>query len=82
MKPRKLLEKAMNAPQNMRFADLCALATAFGYSLDRVKGSHHIFVHRLADRPLNLQSAGGNAKPYQVRQLLRDIEAFHLNLED
>jgi len=82
MKPHKLLEKAMNAPQNMRFADLCALATAFGYKLDRVKGSHHIFVHPRADRPLNLQSAGGNAKPYQVKQLLRDIETFHLSLED
>ena len=81
MNLRKLLEKAMNAPHNLRFADLCALAAAFGYSLDRVKGSHHIFVHPQADRPLNLQSAGGKAKPYQIRQLLRDIEEFHLSLE-
>jgi hypothetical protein len=30
MKKRKLLEKAINAPQNLRFADFCTLAQAFG----------------------------------------------------
>ena len=41
MKRQKLLTKALNAPQNMRFAELCSLAEAFGYKLDRVRGSHH-----------------------------------------
>ena len=82
MKKRKLLAKALNAPQNLRFADLCSLAEAFGYRLDRVNGSHHIYVHPQADRPLNVQNAGGKAKPYQVRQFLRDIEEFHLSLKE
>lgn len=78
MRTRKLLAKALNAPQNLRFGELCALAGGFGYVLDRVRGSHHIFVHPKADRVLNLQEVGGHAKPYQVKQLLRDIEEFHL----
>jgi hypothetical protein len=49
---------------------------------DRTKGSHHIYVHPDADRPLNIQNAGGKAKAYQVRQFLRDIEEFHLNLQE
>jgi predicted RNA binding protein YcfA (HicA-like mRNA interferase family) len=82
MKIRKLLLKTMNAPQNVRFADLCHLATAFGYELDRVSGSHHIFVHRAASRPVNLQNDKGKAKPYQVKQFLRDIEEFRLILRE
>jgi predicted RNA binding protein YcfA (HicA-like mRNA interferase family) len=82
MKLRKLLQKTMNAPQNVRFAELCRLAVAFGYTLDRVNGSHHIFVHPKATRPLNLQDVGGKAKPYQVKQFLRDIEEFQLTLRE
>lgn len=80
MKTRKLLLKALNSPQNLRFAELCTLALAFGYKLDRVRGSHHLFVHPQAERPLNFQEAGGRAKAYQVKQFLRDIEEFNLTL--
>ena len=82
MKLRKLLMKAVNAPQNIRFAEMLTLARAFGYSLDRIRGSHHILVHPDVDRPLNLQDAGGKAKPYQVKQFLRDIEEFQLTLRE
>ena len=82
MKKRKLLHKALVGGKNLRFAEFCSLALAFGYRLDRVSGSHHIFEHPSADRPLNLQNAGGKAKPYQVRQFLRDIEEFNLRLAD
>ena len=30
MKNRKLLQKALNSPQNLRFAEICTLAAAFG----------------------------------------------------
>lgn len=82
MKLRKLLIKSMNAPQNVRFADLCTLALAFGYRLDRVSGSHHIFVHPQVPRPLNFQNDHGKAKPYQVKQFLRDIEEFQLTMRE
>jgi predicted RNA binding protein YcfA (HicA-like mRNA interferase family) len=81
MKAAKLLLKAIHSPQNLRFAELKSLAECFGYRLDRINGSHHIFVHTQAERPLNVQNAGGKAKPYQVRQFLRDIEEFHLTMK-
>ncbi|MCB1076955.1 MAG: type II toxin-antitoxin system HicA family toxin [Verrucomicrobiae bacterium] len=80
MKAAKLLAKAIQSPQNLRFAELITLAEAFGYRLDRVSGSHHLLVHPSAERPLNIQNAKGKAKPYQVRQFLRDIEEFRLTL--
>lgn len=82
MKLQKLLMKAINAPQNLRFAELITLAQAFGYVLDRVTGSHHILIHAEAERPLNVQDAKGKAKPYQVKQFLRDIEEFNLTMKE
>ena len=82
MNKRKLLLKVMAGAHNVRFAELCRLAEAFGYRLDRVNGSPHIYNHPSADRPLNLQNVGGKAKANQVRQFLRDIEEFHLTLKE
>jgi len=31
---------------------------------------------------VNLQDVGGEAKPYQIRQVLRLIERYNLQLED
>jgi hypothetical protein len=31
---------------------------------------------------LNLQNDRGQAKPYQIRQFLRDVEEFQLTLND
>jgi predicted RNA binding protein YcfA (HicA-like mRNA interferase family) len=80
MTARKIYARLLTGSRNLHFADLCKVAKAFGYRLDRVRGSHHIFEHPQATRPLNLQSDRGQAKPYQVRQFLRDVEEFHLTL--
>ena len=82
MTARKVYEKLLAGSRNVRFEDLCKVAKAFGYRLDRVSGSHHIFEHRRATRPLNLQEDRGQAKPYQIRQFLRDVEEFQLTLND
>lgn len=50
--------------------------------MDRIRGSHHIYEHRAAPRPLNIQNCRGEAKPYQIRQFLRDVEQFQLTLKD
>jgi len=44
--------------------------------------SHHIYEHRATPRPLNIQNCRGEAKPYQIRQFLRDVEQFQLTLKD
>ena len=79
MNSRKLLQKAVSSPANLRFAEVCALARAFGFHLSRVSGSHHIFA-RQDVRELDLQDVGGKAKPYQVKQLLDLVERYNLSL--
>ena len=65
----------------MSFTDLCRLVRAFGFELRRTSGSHHIFMHRDVPELLNLQSVRGQAKPYQIRQLIRLVERYALTME-
>ena len=80
MNPRKLLERALRAPQNFRFSEACALTEAFGFRLSRISGSHHIFVHPSIPELINLQEVHGQAKPYQIKQLLQLVERHNLVL--
>jgi predicted RNA binding protein YcfA (HicA-like mRNA interferase family) len=82
MKRRKLLQKALFSPQNVRFSEMVTLAEAFGFRLARVKGSHHVFVHPQVRELVNLQDVDGKAKPYQIRQFLRLVERYNLTMED
>ena len=82
MKSLKLLQKLLAGPQNVRFAEAVACAKAFGFQLDRVTGSHHIFVHQNISELLNLQNVKGKAKAYQVKQLLQLIEKYNLQSEE
>ncbi len=70
----ELLAALRANPANVRFADLCRVATHF-FGKPRHKGSsHHIWKMPWAGDPrINLQDAGGKAKPYQVRQVLQAI---------
>ena len=83
MKRRKLLARLVTgAVQNVAFSDLQSLAIGFGFQLKRVSGSHHVYVHPAIPELVNLQDVGGQAKPYQIRQLLRLVERYNLELED
>lgn len=68
--------------KNVRFADMIGLVEAFGFRLSRTSGSHHIFVHPAISELVNLQNVQGQAKPYQVRQFLKLVEKYNLELED
>lgn len=41
-------------------------------------GGHHIFRKSGVEEKINLQREGGNAKPYQVRQVRTVILKYHL----
>ena len=83
MKRRLLLNKlARGSFQNVPFADMLRLMEGFGFSVVRIKGSHHILAHRNVPEVLNLQEVHGEAKPYQIRQALRLVERYNLALED
>ncbi len=64
MKKRKILEKALAGSKNIRFEEFVALLEGFGFSRERITGSHHIFVHPLIYRPFPIQNVKGKAKPY------------------
>lgn len=82
MKPQKLLAKlARGSYRNVAFADLRRLVEALGFTLSRVSGSHHIFTHPEIAELVNLQEVKGQAKPYQIRQLLRLVERYNLAVE-
>ncbi|MDA0365041.1 MAG: type II toxin-antitoxin system HicA family toxin [Chloroflexi bacterium] len=67
---------------NVRFDDLVDLANGFGLREQRVVGSHRIFAHPdHGERAISLQPRRGEAKPYQIRQLLAFVERYDLNLE-
>jgi len=81
MKKQKLLQKLLSSTKNIRFTEAVACAEAFGFRLDRVKGSHHIFIHPGIPELVNLQNVKGKAKSYQVKQLLQLIETHNLQME-
>jgi hypothetical protein len=71
----KLLARLLSgtADRAFRFDDLCALLRRLGFDERQRGGSHHIFSRDGVAEILNLQPrGGGEAKPYQVRQV-RDV---------
>ena len=74
---RRLLSGTADAA--IRFDDLCQLLESLGFE-KRVKGSHHLFRRSGVEEKINLQRAGAQAKPYQVKQLLDLVERYNLSL--
>jgi predicted RNA binding protein YcfA (HicA-like mRNA interferase family) len=79
-KPDKVLERVMAGQGEIAFRDFERLLLALGFKHARTSGSHRIYVHPKATRPLSVQPRGKDAKPYQVRQLREMIEEFYMKL--
>lgn len=82
MNKRKLLQRIVAGPKNVCFEDMRVLVEAFGFRQSRVSGSHHIYTHPQVNELVNLQNVSGQAKPYQIRQFLRLVEMYDLELGD
>ncbi|MFI4979797.1 MAG: type II toxin-antitoxin system HicA family toxin [Nevskiales bacterium] len=65
----------------MRFRDFERILKAFGFQLDRINGSHHIYKHAAVSRLLSIQPRGDKAKPYQIDQFLDMVEEFGLKMK-
>lgn len=78
-----LLDRVLRgtADANIPFADLCRLLRNMGFE-ERVRGSHHIFVHEGVAEILNLQPKGSKAKPYQIKQVRSVIVRYRLGGDD
>ena len=72
-KSEQLLAKAVRNPGGLRFAELCQLAEYVGFEFSRQRGSHRVYRHPGLRKTLSFQNSRGQAKPYQVRQLLSII---------
>jgi hypothetical protein len=72
-KPTKTLNGVLRgtADANIGFEDLRGLLSHLGFT-ERIRGSHHISTRAGVAEILNIQSRGGKAKAYQVRQV-RDV---------
>ena len=70
-----------SADAGIPFADLRRLLLSLGFD-ERVRGDHHIFTRDGVAEILNLQPKGGQAKPYQVKQIRNIIRKYHLEFEE
>ncbi len=77
----KLYAQLVASRTSMRFADFRRILEAFGFTLDRTNGSHHIFKHSGVSRALSIQPRGDKAKPYQIDQFLDIVEEFGLEMK-
>ncbi|HPO15261.1 MAG TPA: type II toxin-antitoxin system HicA family toxin [Candidatus Hydrogenedentes bacterium] len=82
MNKEKLLKKLLRGSKNVKFSELIAVVQAFGFTLARVRGSHHIFEHPDIPELLNLQEYKGEAKPYQIEQFLALVEEYNLTIQE
>ncbi len=81
MNRHKLLRKILAGPNNIQFVEMANLIEGFGFILSRISGSHHIFERPDIPELVNIQNAKGQAKPYQIRQFLKLVEKYNLQLE-
>jgi len=72
----------LNNPNNVRFLEVRSLVEAFGFKLSRISGGHHIFTHPEMREIVNLQNVNGQAKSYQVKQFLKLVERYDLELKE
>ncbi len=83
MKPRKLLERLANSRNNVRFSDFERLVLALGFRRVDGQGSHRTYEHaKHLEARLNLQPVDGEAKPYQIKQLLTMVDAYNLRIDE
>ena len=81
-KSEKTLELLHEGNSAIGFRELQHVLTAPGFRLDRIAGSHHLYMHDKVPRPLNIQPDGKGTKPYQLRQLRAMILEFGLGVEN
>lgn len=69
------------AVTNVQFDDLVRLLEALGFREIGGRGSHRVFGKPGLIELVNLQQVRGQAKPYQVRQVVALVRRYDLRLE-
>lgn len=78
-KYQKLILKILRGTSDadIDFDDLRRLLDRLGFT-ERISGSHHLFRKAGIVEKINLQTDGGKAKPYQVRQVRAVLIKYRL----
>jgi predicted RNA binding protein YcfA (HicA-like mRNA interferase family) len=83
MNKRKLFQQILHSRgKNVLFKDFITIIESFGFKLDRINGSHHIFINKKHKQLISVQSDGKDAKPYQVRQFIIIVERLNIRMEE
>jgi hypothetical protein len=71
----EIVAKMRRNPKGIRYRDLCKVCDFYFGEARQSGSSHRIYkVPWPGDPRVNIQNAGGMAKAYQVRQVLRAID--------
>jgi len=74
-----ILEKMRSNPAGVRFADLCKVCDHYFGQARQSSGSHRVYrIPWIGDPRVNIQNDKGQAKTYQVKQVLKAIERLEL----
>ena len=57
----------------LKFSEIDYILRKSGYELDRIAGSHHIYI-RASKEPISVVKHGKDVRTYTVRAVLRRIE--------
>ncbi len=78
---REMLETWRTSQTGVRFSELAKVCRVY-FGEPRRRGSHLIYRTPWQGLPrVNIQNHGGDAKPYQVRQVLRAIDLMEADSE-
>ncbi|CAN5619281.1 type II toxin-antitoxin system HicA family toxin [soil metagenome] len=82
-KAEKLAAKLLTgrSDKNFSFDDLCYIVERAGFQLRRGSGSHRVYYKEGVAEIINLQPrTGGEAKPYQVRQVRELLVKYKIEI--
>jgi len=71
-----------NPRGSLSFSDFERLLAAFGFRLERIKGSHRQYSHDAVPWVFTVLPEGKDAKRYQVRRFLDMVDEFGLSMDE
>ena len=78
----KLIAELGQKTESTRFSRLLKICESV-FGSPRISGSHHIFKTPWpGDLRINLQTVKGNAKPYQVKQVIQALKKYQSQEEE
>jgi hypothetical protein len=75
----EILKSMRGNPAGVRFADLCKVCDHYFGQARQSRGSHRVYkTPWIGDPRVNIQNSKGQAKAYQVKQVLKAIERLEV----